>query len=110
MDKQRQCIENGECRPRHRSRKDRARLCGGREGREHQWEWVDENTLPNKSHWMKDRAVKRHFIRERKVCTVCKRQEGSRLRCQLTMKLAEGWIPTKCSACGASEGPGTVLF
>lgn len=39
LDKQRECVALGECRPRHSSKKDTRRWCRGREGIEHHWEW-----------------------------------------------------------------------
>jgi len=44
------CVQLGECRPAHRSRKDRARWCRGRTGVPHAWTWRDDRTLPNIGH------------------------------------------------------------
>lgn len=38
----RQCIQDGECRPRHSSHKDTAHWCKGREGMAHEYEWRED--------------------------------------------------------------------
>lgn len=40
MDRTRECIADGHCRPRHRSAKNMRRWCRGRVGVEHSWAWV----------------------------------------------------------------------
>lgn len=68
----RDCVLEGECRPRHASRKSTARWCKGKVGREHEWVWVNEQTLSNTSrHPRFHPAVER----QTQVCTRCKKQK-----------------------------------
>lgn len=89
MDKERECIANGECRPRHQSRKSTKIWCKGREGVEHDWTWVDEYEVPG-SFWFSwfsrtGHVDNRMVIRERKVCRTCGQKPyfNGRWRCKM---------------------------
>lgn len=77
MDKDRECVADGHCRPPHRSRKDRARWCRGKVGVEHQWQWVDAEDLPNATNNGKRKPFygeRLGYRRERRVCITCSKQ------------------------------------
>lgn len=67
MDKERACIANGECRPRHMSKKDTKTWCRGRVGVEHRWEW--------RSWWLASvrEPSERGYHRQEEFCTACER-------------------------------------
>ena len=67
--------------PKHRSRKNTKRWCGGHPGREHDYRWVDVQTLPNRGGLFSWRRNER-LVREASVCAACGRYEGKgRTRC-----------------------------
>lgn len=83
MDKERECVELGECRPRHQSSKSTRVWCGGKEGLAHEWTWVDSRQLWNAFMFNRNRPDHRMIIQERKVCDRCGKQPWeTRLRCR----------------------------
>lgn len=46
QDSQRQCIEEGFCRPKHKAKKNKLRWCRGKEGVEHRWLWTSRPLWP----------------------------------------------------------------
>lgn len=82
MNKDRECVALGECRPPHHATKDRTRWCGGKVGLEHVWTWVDERRVPNAFHLHRwpGRPDHRMVVRERRICDRCGKQPYSRGR------------------------------
>lgn len=70
MDKERECIALGECRPRHASRKDTRRWCRGRVGVEHQWQ-----LRGGKLHSVDQKTGELGFTNEREQCAACGREK-----------------------------------
>jgi hypothetical protein len=115
VDKNRECIANGECRPRHRSRKNRSKWCGGHEGREHRYVWTDDCELPNAhgAAWNRDRwrGEEGGYCNQTELCTVCKKQRGWRTVCHCGF-IGKGclWGLNQCPQCGyAPYWPQTAL-
>lgn len=108
MDKHRECVSEGHCRPRHQSRKNRSRWCKGRVGVEHDWQWVDEGDIPNTS-FNRSRGKwgeRLGYRRERRVCQSCGRQSyDTRCRCHCGVLFESdgkrvSWLSaTFCPAC-----------
>lgn len=67
--KDRECVETGECRPPHAGSKDTRHYCKGKVGVEHQWRWMRCVDIPNDSFHGRRRSES--IIRERLVCVVC---------------------------------------
>jgi hypothetical protein len=84
----RACIDAGECRPRHRAKKDRKRWCGGKAGKEHAWEMRFSDELPN-AHATSRRQPSELGSLHR-FCPTCGRQEWvfSRVNGRLQWHLA----------------------
>ena len=108
MDNGRECVALGECRPRHRSRKDTRRWCRGRAGVEHVWTLVCGD-------WKDRDDVEHGYRNEHEVCVACGRDRKRfwwfdddrvvRCHCGQLMRRPRGrwrWSsgPWTCGACG----------
>ena len=104
------CVEAGECRPQHRSRrKDRRHWCKGREGIPHTWEWVRRpDDLWREQHF----GIRYNRITESPVCFGCAKVDFRfRHYCRLCgepwpklhheVMLGGAWRVTSCARCGA---------
>lgn len=118
MDKHRECIEQGHCRPRHQSKKDCASWCKGRVGVEHDWEWrpvIDAADGARFGTFLDGRVRFRNegdehgWAVERQHCLCCGRRGATRKRCHcgelLTpLKTGSRWrydrFESHCAACG----------
>ncbi len=115
---ERLCVEQGECRPPHASRKSTAKWCGGKVGIEHQWTWVRGDELVNaylrprrpESESERAKRLARYglgVLREHKVCVVCKKQPFERrsvCHCGEVMRKTDTrrksfYGPSECPAC-----------
>jgi hypothetical protein len=76
--RERDCITDGHCRPKHRATKDRKRWCGGHEGREHQYEYRREFSLIPERRARQERLIR---FAEEQVCTRCQKRDKTRHRC-----------------------------
>lgn len=100
----RDCVRVGECRPSHRSRKDRGRWCRGKEGVEHQWRWMNDRELPNTTNSLRGHRPCEQdgfgYISEREVCGSCGKQRASRHRCHCGALMPDkAWSATACPMC-----------
>ena len=75
------CIAQGYCSPKHRSKKDRKHWCGGREGLLHDYIWSEKIQHlggPDAMAWWADKTR----YTERATCQNCGRVEGWRSKCR----------------------------
>jgi hypothetical protein len=113
---ERECVQEGECRPRHASKKSTAKWCKGKVGREHQWEWIATSKLPNatRSREMTPERLAAHLKEyglgccdEVQWCTACQKQSYERryvCHCGEVMVAKPGesswWRQHVCPECG----------
>jgi hypothetical protein len=82
----RTCVQHGECRPKHVSGKSTRHWCKGKVGVEHDWQWVNPSSLPNRFHVQRrpmtaeDKAKHeaKHglgYLSEVQVCARCSKQQ-----------------------------------
>jgi hypothetical protein len=106
VDKHRECVAEGHCRPPHKSRKDRAKWCRGKVGVPHQWQWVNEASLPNAHQRKPLRGERLGYEGEVRVCSECgKRAFDFRRRCHCGVLMvpndSRSWYSSRhCPSCG----------
>lgn len=81
MNAERQCVLNGECRPRHGGGKSTAKWCRGRVGIPHTWEWIRNDRLPNASGYVGRTRNKPNRVWETQVCFDCGKHGDGRSYC-----------------------------
>jgi hypothetical protein len=75
VDKHPSCVDIGECRPKHRGRKDTRQWCKGRVGIPHTWEWVRQR---NQVEIEQRLGMRYNRITEEPVCFGCGKVEFRR--------------------------------
>jgi ribosomal protein L37E len=104
------CVEVGECRPKHRGTKDTRRWCKGRVGVPHTWEWLRDRNDAEREQRM---GLVYNRITEHPVCFGCEKVDfKSRSYCALCGEPWPNlhhemsrlvWRLRPCERCGAAS-------